>query len=282
MPGPDRAARGGQRGAAGLERRGPLGQRGAQSINEELETAKEELQASNEELATLNQELQGRNLQLGRALEYANGIVETVRHPLLILNAGLRVERANQSFYDHFQLTPGETVGRLLYELGEGQWDIPALRQALSSRALIITGGGGLAPGLHLPVSQLKKGFASQVGHQILRDEANPSKQVLAQWKNEQDALKTAARLLEDQQRLDADLEQILRQTRVVETPPAGRLSRHDFRHAHAIRHGKWRRGKGSSPAPRGEPRWPPSRNLRLPAPSAGRIGSCSSTPERG
>ena len=103
-----------------------------QSINEELETAKEELQASNEELATLNQELVGRNLQLGRALEYANGIVETVRHPLLMLNAGLRVERANQSFYDHFRLTPGETVGRLLYELCEGQWDIPALRQTLS------------------------------------------------------------------------------------------------------------------------------------------------------
>ena len=102
-----------------------------QSINEELETAKEELQASNEELATLNQELQGRNLQLGRALEYANGIVETVRNPLLILDAALRVERANRSFYDYFRVTPEETVGRLLYELGEGQWDIPALRQTL-------------------------------------------------------------------------------------------------------------------------------------------------------
>jgi two-component system CheB/CheR fusion protein len=102
-----------------------------QSINEELETAKEELQASNEELATLNQELQGRNLQLERALEYANGIVETVRNPLLILNAGLKVERANQSFYDYFRVTPEQTVGRLVYELGEGQWDIPALRQML-------------------------------------------------------------------------------------------------------------------------------------------------------
>ena len=79
-----------------------------QSINEELETAKEELQASNEELATLNQELQGRNLQLERALEYANGIVETVRNPLLILNAGLRVERANRSFYDYL---PGHARG---------------------------------------------------------------------------------------------------------------------------------------------------------------------------
>ena len=102
-----------------------------QSINEELETAKEELQASNEELATLNQELQGRNLQLGRALEYANGIVETVRNPLLILDAGLRVERANRTFYDYFRVVPEETVGRLVYELGDGQWDIPVLRQSL-------------------------------------------------------------------------------------------------------------------------------------------------------
>ena len=102
-----------------------------QSINEELETAKEELQASNEELATLNQELQGRNLQLGRALEYANGIVETVRNPLLILDAGLRVERANRAFYDYFRVAAEETVGRLVYELGNEQWNIPALRQTL-------------------------------------------------------------------------------------------------------------------------------------------------------
>ncbi len=102
-----------------------------QSINEELETAKEELQASNEELATLNQELRGRNLQLERALEYANGIVETVRNPLLILDAGLRVERANRAFYDYFRLAAGEAVGKLLYELGDAQWNIPALRQAL-------------------------------------------------------------------------------------------------------------------------------------------------------
>ena len=102
-----------------------------QSINEELETAKEELESSNEELTTLNQELQDRNLQIGRALGYANGIVETVRDPLLILDAGLRVERANRTFYDFFRVAPAETVGRLLYDVGKGQWDIPALRQAL-------------------------------------------------------------------------------------------------------------------------------------------------------
>jgi two-component system CheB/CheR fusion protein len=101
-----------------------------QSINEELETAKEELQSSNEELVTLNQELQDRNLQTARALEYANGIVETVRNPLLILDSDLRVERANGSFYEYFRVTPGETVGTLVSELGHGQWDIPALREA--------------------------------------------------------------------------------------------------------------------------------------------------------
>jgi two-component system CheB/CheR fusion protein len=103
-----------------------------QSINEELETAKEELQSSNEELVTLNQELQDRNTQCGRALDYANGIVETVRNPLLILDADLRVEGANGTFYDYFGVTPAETVGRLVSELGDGQWDIPSLRQALA------------------------------------------------------------------------------------------------------------------------------------------------------
>jgi two-component system CheB/CheR fusion protein len=102
-----------------------------QSINEELETAKEELQSSNEELATLNQEMRDRNLQLGRALDYSNGIVETVRNPLLILDADLRVERANRAFSDHFQVAPEETAGRLLHELGNGEWEIPPLRQAL-------------------------------------------------------------------------------------------------------------------------------------------------------
>ena len=95
------------------------------------EAAKEELQTSNEELTTLNQELEDRNLRVGRALDYANGIVETVRNPLLMLDAGLLVERANRTFYEYFRVAPEETVGRLLYELGQGEWDIPVLRQAL-------------------------------------------------------------------------------------------------------------------------------------------------------
>ena len=62
---------------------------------------------------------------------YAEGIVETVREPLLVLTAALRVRSANRAFYETFHGTPAETEGRLLYELGDGQWNIPELHRAL-------------------------------------------------------------------------------------------------------------------------------------------------------
>src|SRR5437763_6258489 len=62
---------------------------------------------------------------------YAQNIVDTVREPLLILDATLRVQSANRAFYQTFHVSPGETEGRLIYELGNGQWDIPALRRLL-------------------------------------------------------------------------------------------------------------------------------------------------------
>jgi signal transduction histidine kinase len=99
-----------------------------QSLNEELETSREEIQASNEELLVINQELRLRNTQLQEARAFAEAIVETVREPLLVLNADLRVQSANRAFYHMFQTAPAQTEQRLLYELGNGQWDIPALR----------------------------------------------------------------------------------------------------------------------------------------------------------
>lgn len=62
---------------------------------------------------------------------YAMNIVDTVREPLLILDATLRVRSANRAFYQTFQVTSEETENRLIYELGNGQWDIPALRTLL-------------------------------------------------------------------------------------------------------------------------------------------------------
>jgi two-component system, chemotaxis family, CheB/CheR fusion protein len=62
---------------------------------------------------------------------YAEGIIETVRDPLLVLDGNTRVRSANPAFYKTFQVTPEETENRLLYDLGNREWDIPALRTLL-------------------------------------------------------------------------------------------------------------------------------------------------------
>ena len=70
--------------------------------------------------------------QVQRALmNYAQGIVDTVREPLLVLDDDLKVQYANHSFYQTFKTTPPETEGRLIYDLGNAQWDIPRLRELL-------------------------------------------------------------------------------------------------------------------------------------------------------
>jgi PAS domain-containing protein len=66
-----------------------------------------------------------------RSLEEA--IVDTVREPLIVLDDALRVVVASRSFYRAFAVTPQDTGGRFLYELGNRQWDIPALRELLTA-----------------------------------------------------------------------------------------------------------------------------------------------------
>jgi chemotaxis protein methyltransferase CheR len=61
----------------------------------------------------------------------AQGIVDTVREPVLVLDNELRVVAASRSFYSAFKVAPNDTQGRLLYALGDGQWDIPKLRVLL-------------------------------------------------------------------------------------------------------------------------------------------------------
>src|SRR5215212_798249 len=67
-----------------------------------------------------------------KAIEtYAQDIVDTVREPLLILDTTLRVQSGNRAFYQTFKVSAEETEDRLIYELGNGQWDIPDLRTLL-------------------------------------------------------------------------------------------------------------------------------------------------------
>jgi len=65
------------------------------------------------------------------ACALAQSIVDTVREPVIVLDKGLRVIAASRSFYSAFKVSPEETQGRLLYTLGDGQWDIPKLRVLL-------------------------------------------------------------------------------------------------------------------------------------------------------
>jgi two-component system CheB/CheR fusion protein len=68
-----------------------------------------------------------------RGLDFAEAIVATVREPLVILSQNLRVLKANKMFYEMFRAAPKETEGRLIYDLGNGQWNIPKLRELLEN-----------------------------------------------------------------------------------------------------------------------------------------------------
>jgi two-component system CheB/CheR fusion protein len=67
------------------------------------------------------------------AQAYAESLVDTIRDPLLVLDAALHVRSANRSFYQVFQVAPAETEDRLLYKLGNGHWDLPELHQRLGA-----------------------------------------------------------------------------------------------------------------------------------------------------
>jgi PAS domain S-box-containing protein len=67
------------------------------------------------------------------AREYAESIINTIREPLIALNRDLRVVSVSRSFYEFFKVKPEETMGQLIYALGNRQWDIPKLRELLET-----------------------------------------------------------------------------------------------------------------------------------------------------
>ena len=70
--------------------------------------------------------------ELQHALAYAENIIATLREPFVVLDKSLRVRTANAAFYRDFHVSKEETEGRFVYDLGNGQWDIPQLRTLLS------------------------------------------------------------------------------------------------------------------------------------------------------
>ena len=77
------------------------------------------------------------SIKLGEAQKarfvLAEGIVNTVAKPLIILDHNLQVLSANFSFYTYFMTKEKDTVGRKLISLGDGQWNIPALLELLEN-----------------------------------------------------------------------------------------------------------------------------------------------------
>ncbi len=90
------------------------------------------------ELRMVNKQLQEEMTERKRAeravqeaQEYAESIVETVREPLVVLDTDLRVISVNHSFYQTFKVSPEDTKGKLIYDLGNRQWNISKLRVLL-------------------------------------------------------------------------------------------------------------------------------------------------------
>ena len=69
--------------------------------------------------------------ELRQAELYAKEIIDSLHEPLLVLTNGLEIRSANPAFYHHFGMKPEDTTGRVIYSLGGGRWDVPALRKLL-------------------------------------------------------------------------------------------------------------------------------------------------------
>jgi two-component system CheB/CheR fusion protein len=76
-------------------------------------------------------ELKKTEREIREARDYAEAILRTTRDPLFVLRPDLKVESANEAFYKTFKVNPAETEGRLIYDLGNRQWNIPQLRRLL-------------------------------------------------------------------------------------------------------------------------------------------------------
>jgi len=84
-------------------------------------------------LQELNDQLEQKIEERTRELTTAENIINTVREPLIVLDQDLRVVTVSHSFYEVFKVKSEETVGQLIYDLGNKQWDIPKLRELLET-----------------------------------------------------------------------------------------------------------------------------------------------------
>ncbi len=92
------------------------------------------IMAKKKKIAGQTPQLVGADIALrvwGESWRYIKTVIDVVREPIVILDKDLRVMAANESFYQTFQVDQKDTANKVVYELGNGQWNIPALRKLL-------------------------------------------------------------------------------------------------------------------------------------------------------
>jgi PAS domain S-box-containing protein len=102
-----------------------------EELRTRLDATERRLQEASKTLQVQVAERERAEKTFEKAQEYTKSIVETIRNPLLVLTADLKVITANRSFYEMFHVPPEETEGRFVYNIGDHSWDIPALRELL-------------------------------------------------------------------------------------------------------------------------------------------------------
>jgi PAS domain S-box-containing protein len=96
-----------------------------------LDATERRLQEANEKLQAQIAERQRVEQTSEKVQKYTESIGGTIREPLIVLTPDLRVISANHSFYETFHVTSKETEGKFIFDIGNHQWDIPALRELL-------------------------------------------------------------------------------------------------------------------------------------------------------
>ena len=83
-------------------------------------------------LVDIDTVIKSRNV-VEKSRDFAEGVLETINEPLVVLNDDLRVIMANRAFYQTFKVKPAATLKNPIYEIGKRQWDIPEFKQALEN-----------------------------------------------------------------------------------------------------------------------------------------------------
>ncbi|MCK9615377.1 MAG: PAS domain-containing protein [Candidatus Omnitrophica bacterium] len=81
----------------------------------------------------MGNEEKNKQQEIQEAREYAECIINAVREPLVVLDQDLKIISVSNSFYDIFKVKPEETIGKLIYDVGNRQWDVSKLRELLET-----------------------------------------------------------------------------------------------------------------------------------------------------